>query len=79
METLASLGISWSEARERVYDLTPREYYSGPDVDRDYPNDDKFWTFKKVIMGETIYIKFKIRYQSDKTVLLTSFHFDEKP
>lgn len=79
MNTLASLGISWREAKEEIYNLTPKEYYGGPDIDRNYPTDDKFWKFKKVIMGEIIYIKFKIRYQDDKTVLLTSFHFDEVP
>ena len=74
--TLTTLGITWEDAKEEIYALTPQEYISGPDVDRDRPSSDMFWKFKKTILGKVIYIKLKVEYLSDGSVKVVSFHLD---
>ncbi len=77
MLTLARLGILWEDAKDEVYHLTVADYFSGPSVDRDFPNMDKLWVFKKRILGETIYIKFKVAYKENGEARVISFHIDE--
>ena len=79
MQTLASLGLTWVDARSEIYSLQVADYFKGPEIDRDYPTTDKFWIFKKNVLGKVIYIKFKILYQSTGQVKLVSFHIDESP
>lgn len=78
METLTSLGITWDDVKLEICELTPKEYLQGPEKDRDYPETEPFWMFKKNIDGQIIYIKFKVLYDSDGGVKLVSFHLDEK-
>lgn len=78
MQTLSSLGISWETAKDEIYTLTAADYYCGPKVDRDYPTSDYFWEFKKKIGNDVIYIKLKVLYQTDDSIRVVSFHFDEK-
>ena len=75
-DTLAQLGITSKDAFDEIYHLTYRDYYSGPMTDRDQPDTDSLWVFKKAIEGEIIYIKFKIEYQKNKTAKFLSFHID---
>jgi hypothetical protein len=77
IQTLATLGIVWSEAREEIYKLNYSNYVCGPETDRDDPSSDAFWIFKKVIKEHLIYIKIKILYQKNGGVKVVSFHFDE--
>ena len=77
MMTLASLGITWKDAKEEIYDLAVSDYIDGPIVDRDYPSTDRLWIFKKSVLGQIIYIKFKVLYQEDGSVKIISFHIDE--
>lgn len=74
--TLARLGIDWVSAKEEIYDLTEEDYYSGPEIDRKYPDGDFLWIFKKNVLGQIIYIKFKILYQENNEVKVLSFHID---
>lgn len=76
-KTLAILGLTWKDVKEEIYELTVRNYISGPEVDRDNPRSDYFWMFKKRIDGEIIYIKFKLMYQEDGRVKIVSLHLDE--
>ena len=76
MNTLAMLGISWKDAKSELYTLSAKDYYQGPEIDRDFPKEDLFWVFKKRIAGQVIYIKFKVLYQEDHGVKLVSFHLD---
>lgn len=76
MNTLAILGITWEDAKEEIYNLTPADFIQGPDVDRDRPSTDYFWKFKKVVLGHLIYIKIKVLYQTDHSVKAVSFHID---
>lgn len=77
INTLTQLGITWSVAKRTLYSLTSRDYISGPDVDRDYPDSDRFWKFRKKLSGEYIYIKFKVLYQVDGSLKIVSYHIDD--
>jgi hypothetical protein len=76
MDTLAQLGITWKDAFIEIYSLSQNDYFSGPSVDRDYPNSDLLWVFKKYIDGHNIYIKTKVEYQQNGEVKIISFHID---
>lgn len=75
--TLAMLGLMASDVIDEMMTLSYVNYIDGPVVDRDFPETDKLWIFKKNIDGNTIYIKFKILYQTDGSVKALSFHIDE--
>lgn len=75
--TLARLGLTWEDVKEEMYELSRSDYVSGPSTDRDRPTADKLWVFKKCVLGEKIYIKFKIEYQIDNNLKVLSFHIDE--
>ena len=76
LDTLAQLGILWSDAITEIYKLTSADYNSGPEIDRDRPSSDNFWIFKKHIYGDAIYIKIKVEYQENGDVRIVSFHID---
>lgn len=75
-DTLALLGWMWDDVFDELKKLTFADYVAGPVEDRDYPLDDDLWIFKRIIQGYAIYIKFKVRYLSDGSVLVISFHID---
>ncbi|MBQ3044563.1 MAG: type II toxin-antitoxin system MqsR family toxin [Clostridia bacterium] len=77
LNTLAQLGITWKDAIDEINELSFSNYIKGPEIDRDFPQHDHLWVFKKGMMGETIYIKLKILYQNNKSLLVLSFHIDE--
>lgn len=77
METLARLGITGRVAKDEIRSLRASDYFSGPSPDYDRLGSDDLWVFKKQVLGQTIYIKFKIEYQNDKDVKVISFHIDE--
>ncbi|MFT9078218.1 hypothetical protein, partial [Ethanoligenens sp.] len=62
LKTLAELGIMWHVVKDEVYSLTYDDYKKGPEIDRDDPSTDCFWIFKKIILGQLIYIKLKVLY-----------------
>ena len=76
LDTLAILGITWSDAIEEIYSLTSSDYDSGPEIDRNRPLGDSLWVFKKNVYGNLIYIKFKVEYQENGDVKVLSFHID---
>ena len=77
LKTLAKMGITWEDAKDEIYELTLSNYVKGPMKDRDFPDTDLFWVFKKQMNGQLIYIKFKILYSEDSSLKLVSFHIDE--
>ena len=77
LRTLARLGITWADARDEIRSLQASDYVSGPSPDYDFPGSDDLWVFKKQVLGQTIYIKFKIEYQNNNDVKAISFHIDE--
>ena len=74
LASLTKLGIRWPDAIEEIYNLTEKNYDSGPDIDRDYPQTDLFWKFKKTAFGHLIYIKFKMLYKENGELKVVSFH-----
>lgn len=76
LKTLAILGYTKEAMLDEIYELTVGDYQSGPCPDRDNPKDDPYWMFKKVIGGEVIYIKFKIRESEGGRAHFTSYHID---
>lgn len=76
LDTLALLGWLWDDAFDEMQKLTFADYVAGLVEDEDYPLDDDLWIFKRIIQGYAIYIKFKVRYLSDGSVLVISFHID---
>lgn len=76
LDTLAQLGITWNDAKDEIYALTAKDYFQGPEVDRDLLGSDPFWMFKKIVNGKIIYIKFKVLYRNDRSIKLVSFHID---
>jgi hypothetical protein len=77
MESLTQLGLVPSDIIDEINELTYADYISGPETDRDRPDDDKLWIFKKRVISEVFYIKLKVEYQTDKGVRVLSFHIDE--
>ncbi len=57
---LARCGMTPAERERVVANLTSRDYASGPEYDRDYPEDRDIWKFKKRYDGKDIYIKLKL-------------------
>jgi len=75
-ETLDKLGYSIQAMLQEIKDLNSNDLHSGPEQDYNYPNE-VVWIFKKVIQGNLIYIKIKIRkIPIRKDLFVTSFHLD---
>lgn len=79
LDTLAQLGISWEETKDEIYNLEEKDYFSGPEADRDDPSSDVLWIFKLRFAAQLLYIKFKIVHQEDGRVKVISFHIDDPP
>lgn len=77
MRTLAQLGLTWEDVKDEMRSLCIEDYISGPSIDRDRPETDRLWVFKRIILDQVIYIKFKIEYQNDNDIRVISFHIDE--
>lgn len=74
LDALAKLGWMWDDAIDEMLTLTYSDYVCGPEKDREFPLDDDWWIFHRNINGLCIYIKFKILYLRDRSVMIMSFH-----
>lgn len=74
---MTALGLTWEDAKEEIYSLKTQNYISGPEPDRNRPGSDMLWIFKKTVLGNVLYIKFKVEYLCDGSVKVISFHLDE--
>ncbi|MDE3840242.1 hypothetical protein C0966_12930 [Bacillus methanolicus] len=74
-EALLSIGLtSIQQAWDEILKLKPRDYFKGPNPDRDRPNDgSQVWEFKKEVNGIQTYIKLKIDHRG---CVCMSFHED---
>ena len=79
MRTLATLGITPTDAKDRIRSLTVADYFCGPENDRDRPGTDGLWIFKKVISSQLIYIKLKLCLSDTGELKAISFHIDNTP
>ena len=77
MATLAHFGWRLSEVKEELSNLTYSNYVSGPEIDRAEPKSDNLWIFKSYIDRTPIYIKLKVKYQTDSRVVIISFHISD--
>lgn len=78
MRDLANLGITVQDAKNDIFSLQVRHYYSGPEADHDSSRQGNIWVFKKRDYNEIIYIKLKIVRENNRNVLkCLSFHIDE--
>lgn len=77
INSMAKIGYTWKDIKDEIYYLSYEDYISGPDIDRDYPDKDYFWKFKKILSGELFYIKLKILYKGNNELLIVSCHIDE--
>ena len=75
--TLTQLGITDSQRSDYIANLIKADYSSGPEPD--HSGDGEIWIFGKEICNEEIYIKIKIKTQSDgKRALCISFHIAQE-
>lgn len=75
MQTLMSLGITWKDAKQEIYELEHSDYISGPLEDDQQPGTGDVWVFYKEILGRLIYIKLKLECP-EPGVKAISFHFE---
>jgi len=82
--TLIDLGLTLNEQAKIILSLTPDNYVSGPDRDRDRPGF--VWVFGAVIYNTEVYIKLKIAEYTPKgnsapvrEALCISFHPAKDP
>ena len=76
--TMALLGIDFETIKEIILSLTPKDYFNGPDEDRDRP-EEFIWEFGKIFDSREIYIKLKIEDTGDKELgKCLSFHVAER-
>lgn len=82
-EFLESFDIFIEEPKNIILTLEPKDYVSGPEIDRNNESDKDIWIFKKKYVLNNgkfifIYIKFKLIYNNNKNhVKCISFHKDE--
>ena len=77
INSLAKLGITWSDALSYLKKLRYTDYCKGPSVDRDQPDSDYMWVFKTYIESEIVYIKMKVLYQKNNELKIINFHIDD--
>lgn len=77
LDTLALLGLSLADAKERVLELAPEDYVSGPTPDDKRPGDE-VWVFGVRMEEREIYVKVCV---ITEPLLCTciSFHVADKP
>lgn len=77
LETLARLGITIREAKERVLALTPEDYYRGPSKRHGHP-DQQVCEFGLEVGGTEVYVKVNVIVEPEQCVCM-SFHLAERP
>jgi len=76
IKTLAALGILPDDMYDEIKNLSITDYYRGPLLDENEPDEDMYWAFRKAVGCELIYIKLKIKDREGKRLFVMSFHFD---
>ena len=78
MNCLFELGMKQSDAIEIIYELSNNEHYGGPKPHENIKlSENNVWEFKKLINGNTVYIKIYIMIYNGQLIII-SFHKDEK-
>jgi hypothetical protein len=77
-ETLLELGITPTQVKQVILDLTTADYKAGPEKDDDPAIRGSVWIFNKEIQGVKIYIKLSVKDDRDyRCVRCISFHPSE--
>ena len=76
LDTLALLGITQADAKERVIGLMPEDYVSGPSANDKRPGEE-VWVFGVKVEEQEVYVKVSV---VDEPLLCTriSFHVADK-
>lgn len=75
MSTLSQLGIVQQDVIDDINELTINEnWLKEPDNNPSFPGD--VWQCKKILHGQSIYIKLKIQPSSNGFLLIMSYHID---
>ena len=69
MQALAQHGLTITDAKEEIFELTVSNYYKGPKQDLDTNKSGDIWEFKKQIDGIQFYIKIKIVQEDGEDIL----------
>ena len=77
MATLAHLGMTIRDARERILALTPADYVEGPKPRSGRP-DQEAWVFSLRAQGIEVYVKVSLRLEPARCVCV-SFHQAQWP
>lgn len=77
MATLARLGMTMRDARDRVIALTPADYVEGPKP-RSADSPQEAWVFGLNIQGVIVYVKVSLRLEPARC-LCVSFHEATSP
>ena len=73
LQALIEMGLTQTNRTSEIYSLTPENYISGPEEDRNQPGE--IWVFGKTIHENRVYIKLKIADTgSGKIAKCLSFH-----
>jgi len=76
ISTLAQLGITNEDVWDDIYNLSSKDIWI-----KDNDDNSQFpgivWITKKVLHGELIYIKLKIKNSPQGQLLVMSYHIDE--
>lgn len=75
--TCSYLGITISDVKDTISQLTYKEYSKGPEKDKDRPGN-MIWEFGVYMLGEVIYIKLSDDFSFDRAKCL-SFHIAAHP
>ncbi len=73
LKALANLGWNEKNLIDYLLGLTPQNYLSGPDPDRDI-QEEEVWFFGDEIEEQGYYIKLKIKREPSEQVVCISFH-----
>ena len=73
LNALLSLGLTKSNCKHEILNLTVNDYCDGPKPDQDRPGE--IWEFGNIIDGKEIYIKLKIaKIGTERIAKCISFH-----
>lgn len=77
MATLARLGLTVRDAKQRILALTPADYVSGP-TPRSEGSSQEAWVFGITVNGALVYVKVSVRTEPARC-LCVSFHDAQHP
>lgn len=76
MATVAQLGITSKDVWDDIYNLSPNDNWT-KDADDNPAYSGFVWYTKKMLHGQMIYIKLKIKNELNGKLLVMSYHIDE--